>query len=154
MQRVVRKKLTLIVSKSIATLGFFGYLPAPGTMGTIVTLPLAYGLSFLTLPHQAAVILIASCVSYFVIKGALQSFTTSDPSQIILDELIGTLVTFYGIQYNPTNFVVGFILFRLFDIFKPLGIKYLEKLPGAWGVLLDDVAAGVFANLILRLFFV
>ena len=149
----MQKKLILILTKSIATLGFIGYFPAPGTMGTMVAFPLAYGLSLLTLPQQAGVIIVASCFSYFIIKRALQIFRTSDPSQIILDEVVGTLVTFYGISCSAKNFIAGFFLFRLFDIFKPCGIKSLEKLPGAWGVLLDDVVAGIFANLILRLLF-
>lgn len=141
------------ILKSIATLGFIGYFPAPGTMGTLVALPLAYGLSCASLHQQAAIIAILFGVSYFVIRAALKNFHVSDPSQIILDELIGTLVTFFGITYSPAAFFLGFVLFRLFDIFKPFGIRYLEKMPGAFGILIDDVAAGVCANLLLRYFF-
>ncbi len=140
--------------KSIATLGRIGYLPAPGTMGTIAALPLAYGLSLVSMPWQVVIAIVVSIISYFVIDRALQFFTTSDPSQIILDEVAGTLVTFCCVGFSPMAFFVGFVLFRLLDIFKPCGISYVEKLPGAWGVLLDDVVAGVVANLILRLFFV
>ena len=146
MQRIIVK-----ISKSIATLGPIGYLYAPGTMGTIATLPLAYGLSYLSLSWQAAIIMIVSYVSYFITHEALKNFSTQDPSHIILDEVIGTLVTFFAISYSPINFFIGFVIFRLFDIFKPFGIRYLEKIPGALGVLADDVAAGILANIVLRL---
>lgn len=139
--------------KSCATLGCAGYLYAPGTMGTIVALPLAYGLSLLALPLQIIMHIILFVVSYYIIRGALQCFKTSDPSQIILDEVIGCCVTFFCISYSPINFFVGFLLFRFFDIFKPFGIKRLENIPGALGVLLDDVVAGVLANLLLRFLF-
>ncbi|MBV8660528.1 MAG: phosphatidylglycerophosphatase A [Candidatus Dependentiae bacterium] len=141
------------ILKSIATLGFIGYFPAPGTMGTLVALPCAYGLSCMGLYEQVAIIATLFCISYFVIQVALKNFHVSDPSQIILDEVIGTLVTFYGIVYSPTVFFIGFVLFRLFDIFKPFGIRYLEKVPGSLGVLIDDIAAGICANLLLRYFF-
>ncbi len=139
------------ILKSIATLGPIGYLPAPGTMGTIAALPLAYGISCMPVSWQLVVIMILFGVSYFVIGGALQYFKNFDPSQIILDEVLGTLVTFCGISYNPCIGLLGFVLFRLLDIFKPFGIHHLEKIPGSFGILIDDVAAGLLAHLILRL---
>jgi len=141
------------ILKSLATLGFVGYLPAPGTMGTVASLPLAYGLSLLSMPWQTGILFIAFVLSYFVIDGALRYFNESDPSQIVLDEVIGCLITFYCIQYSYFAFFVGFVLFRLFDIFKPFGIKRFEALPGAAGVLLDDCVAGIFAHIVLRLVF-
>lgn len=140
--------------KWIATLGSIGYLPAPGTMGTIAALPLAYGISCMQVQWQLVATMILCGVSYFVIDGALKYFTTSDPSHIILDEVIGTLVTFCDLSYSPFVWVLGFILFRLFDIFKPFGIARLEKIPGSFGILIDDIAAGVLAHVILRLLFV
>lgn len=135
--------------KQIATLGSVGYLPAPGTMGTIATLPFVYLISLLSLPQQICIIITMTVFSFFVINRALQSFQGVDPSQIILDEFIGCLVTFIGINFNIASMIAGFLLFRLFDILKPLGIKKIEKLPGAWGVLLDDCAAGLLANILL-----
>lgn len=149
----MQKQLILKISKYSATLGPIGYLPAPGTMGTIVTLPLAYLLSFMPLSLQFVIIMIVCALSYGIIHNALKSFTMTDPSHIILDEVMGTLVTFYGIGWNPIAFLVGFILFRLNDIFKPFGIRYIEKIPGAFGVLLDDLAAGFVAQIFLRLLF-
>ena len=138
------------ILKSLSTLGFVGYLPAPGTMGTVASLPLVYCLSFLSMPWQTGILSIAFVLSYFVIDGALKHFHESDPSQIVLDEVIGCLITFYCIQYSYVAFLMGFVLFRLFDIFKPFGIKRFEALPGAVGILLDDCVAGIFAHVILR----
>lgn len=136
--------------RSIATVGFIGYLPAPGTMGTLVALPCAYVFTFLTFSYQVSALLILHCLGLFIIDRALPEFAQSDPKEIVLDEFIGTLVTFTGIIYSPIIFCIGFFLFRLLDIFKPLGIKYIEKLPGAFGILFDDSFAGFFTNLILR----
>jgi phosphatidylglycerophosphatase A len=138
---------------SIATLGRLGYAPAPGTMGTLAALPVAYAISCFAIALQAGIIIALFFVSYGVIKKALPCFTTSDPSQIIVDEVVGCLVTFFALPFSWPVLILGFLLFRLFDIFKPCGIKRVEKLPGAWGVLLDDVVAGLFANLILRYLF-
>lgn len=135
--------------KQIATLGPVGYLSAPGTMGTLAALPFVYCFSWLLLPEQVFIIIIAATVSLFVIDRGLQSFHDTDPSHIVLDEFVGCLVTFVGINFNLASTIAGFLLFRLFDILKPLGIKKIEKLPGAWGVLLDDCAAGLLANILL-----
>jgi len=142
------------IVKSFATLGFIGYLPLPGTMGTIVTLPLAYALSYLCLSCQMTIVAYLCFVSFFIIGRVLLNFREKDPQQIILDEVIGCLMTFIGITYSFQVFFIGFILFRILDIFKPLGIKYFEKLPGAFGVIVDDCVAGLCANLILRCFFI
>lgn len=141
------------LSKYIATLGPIGYLFAPGTMGTLAVLPFIYYLSLLSPQNQLVAIAFVSIVSFFVIHHALRSFNVDDPSEIILDEVVGCLITFIGISFSAQAMVAGFLLFRLFDIVKPFGIKYLEKLSGAWGVLLDDCVAGLFANIILYVWF-
>lgn len=143
------KDSTRKIIKDLATLGRIGSLPAPGTMGTLAALPFVYFISFLSLPHQACIILLISILSLFIIDKALESFSDVDPSQIVLDEFVGCLVTFAGIQFDISSVIAGFLLFRLFDIIKPLGIKKIEKLPGAWGVLLDDYAAGTLASVLL-----
>lgn len=140
------------ILKLWATLGPVGYLPAPGTMGTLVALPLAGAISVLSLNHQGILISMICILSLYTIAKVLPFFSVADPSEIILDELVGCLITFYGITYTLPSWIFGFILFRLFDIFKPAGIQYIEKLPGAYGILLDDCCAGLFANLILRYF--
>lgn len=141
------------IIKSIATLGYIGYLPACGTMATLVTLPYVYCISFMHISYQMILLLLGYSFAFFVIKKSLSLFTQKDPKEIVIDEFVGTLVTFLGITYDPVVFCVGFILFRFFDIFKLLGIAYIEKLPDAYGVLLDDCLAGLFANIIIRYLF-
>ena len=138
--------------KNIATLGCLGYVSAPGTMGTVAALPLVYLVSLLPMLLQYCVIFCLAIFSFFIIKKALLSFIDTDPSQIILDEVVGCFITFAGIGLNLRIIFVGFVLFRFFDIVKPLGIKRLELLPGTWGVLIDDCAAGLVANILLRYF--
>jgi phosphatidylglycerophosphatase A len=70
----------------------------------------------------------------------------------VVDEIAGQLVTFIGLPFHPVLALIGFVLFRLFDIVKPFPIRKLEKtVPGGGGVVADDVAAGLYANLSLRL---
>lgn len=73
-----------------------------------------------------------------------------DPSRIVVDELVGVWVAMLGVPVNWLNLLLAFGLFRLFDIWKPMGIRKLEKLSGGWGVMMDDVAAGVVAAVCLH----
>ena len=135
-----------------ATLGQVGYMIASGTAATLVTMPLMYLLR-VWLPSSAyLMVLIASLlVAVPVINRALEYFKEDqDPSQIVLDEVIGCLVTFYMIPLCWQTMFAGFVLFRFFDITKWFGIQRAEHLVGAWGVLIDDVLAGLLANVILQ----
>jgi phosphatidylglycerophosphatase A len=79
----------------------------------------------------------------------------NDPGRIVIDEIAGMMVTLTGLPFNPTTIVFGFILFRILDILKPFPIRYLDKrISGGLGVVADDVAAGIIANLLLRGFFI
>lgn len=74
-----------------------------------------------------------------------------DPSEVVIDEVVGMMVT---LAYLPWSFIsigLGFLLFRVFDIIKPPPARQLERLPGGWGIVMDDVVAGIYANLALRL---
>ncbi len=70
---------------------------------------------------------------------------------MVIDEMAGILVTMVGHAATPANLLIGFILFRAFDILKPYPIKKIERLPGAWGIVADDVAAALLSNIILTL---
>ena len=69
-----------------------------------------------------------------------------DPSIVVIDEIVGMWVSLAGIGAGPAAFITAFILFRLFDVLKPEPARSLERLPGGWGIMLDDVVAGVYAN--------
>ncbi len=140
----------------ISTLGPIGYLVAPGTVASLVTLPLVFWLQRLApSPLAYGLILLAGfCAAIIIINKALHHFKRyDDPSEIVLDEVIGCLLTFWGIAFSVQHVIVGFILFRFFDILKIGGIKYVQRLIDAWGIVLDDIFAAIIVNIILRLIF-
>ncbi len=139
---------------NIATLGPIGYMNAPGTMASIATLPLVYWLHTIIPNHYAylSVVIFALIGALWIVHKAIQhSRWHHDPSEVVIDEVIGCLLTFWGIALSGKVVLVGFILFRIFDILKIGGINYLERLPGEWGIVCDDVLAGLISNIILRL---
>ncbi len=139
---------------SIATLGPIGYLAAPGTMATLVGMPVMFGFRHIcTVPFSyEIVIIVGSLASIAVITKSLPYFNNKeDPSQIVLDELIGCLVTFWHITLNTQSMILGFLLFRFFDIAKLGWIKRAEQFAHGWGVVADDIAAALCANILLRL---
>lgn len=134
---------------AIATLGPVGYLPAPGTCGSLVAIfllglmrkaALVYGFSSLFLTAGGMLI------AFWVIRGALLVTRQKDPQCIVIDEVIGFFIAMYALPFTFVSLALAFIFFRFFDIEKPLGIKLLEELPGAWGILADDVSAGLLAS--------
>jgi phosphatidylglycerophosphatase A len=136
----------------LATGFYAGYIPsAPGTFGTLVGLPFCFLLAFIGTKGAFFVTLIFICFAVGVAHQAEKNLQKKDPGLIVIDEMAGILVTFLAIPFNAETAVLGFYIFRILDIAKPGPIRYLEKrLPGGAGIVLDDVAAGIFANLILR----
>jgi phosphatidylglycerophosphatase A len=137
---------------ALATGFYSGYIPiAPGTFGTVVAVPLCYVLSVLG-PLEGIVFVGAFLgVAVWISGEAEKIFNKKDSGLIVIDEMAGFLVTLYGIPLTVTTLAAGFLLFRLMDIAKPFPIRRLETaLPGGWGVVGDDVLAGVYANVVLR----
>ena len=141
-------------SCSLATLGVVGRFYGSGTLATALTLPLVYGLSFLPEIGYWVVIIIVSGIALNVSEKAVHYYQKQDPPEVVIDEVLGCLITFVGIPLSWPSFILGFVLFRFLDISKWFGIRKLGNVRGAWGILLDDVAAGVLSNLVLRLIFV
>ena len=76
----------------------------------------------------------------------------NDPGCVVIDEIAGIMVAFWGIEFNALTAITGFFIFRFFDILKPFPIRHIEKrLKGGLGIVMDDVLAGVFGNILLRL---
>ena len=138
-----------------ALLGPCGLLPFPGTVGTLASMPLVYLFYMVVMPPLYKSILFAVLFIFaaYAIKVATDYFEQEDPSCIVIDELLGILVTFVGMPINWSTLLFGFLLFRTFDIFKWAGISYVEQVPGVWGVLLDDIVAGLYSCLILHIAF-
>jgi len=74
-----------------------------------------------------------------------------DPSKVVIDEMVGIFVALLWIPINWQSMLAAFILFRLFDIWKPIGVSHAENLQGGLGVMADDIVAGIYANVILQL---
>ncbi len=90
-------------------------------------------------------------LSFIVSKHAIEKFGKEDPGEIVIDEVCGYMVSMFLIPFSIINIALGFFIFRLFDIVKPYPARKLEKLPGGYGVVMDDVAAGIYTNLLLQL---
>jgi phosphatidylglycerophosphatase A len=77
---------------------------------------------------------------------------TKDPGCIVIDEIAGMILTLFGLPFNMMTLILGFVLFRVLDIWKPYPIRFLDKnLSGGVGIVMDDVAAGILSNLVLRI---
>ena len=137
----------------LATGCFTGYIPfAPGTFGSIVGLPLCFLLSKTGLPVAILFILIFIFFAIWISTRAEKILKQNDPGCIVIDEIAGIMVTFLGLPFNTISVVAGFAAFRFFDIVKPFPIRFVEKkLAGGTGIVLDDIAAGIFSNIVLRL---
>ncbi len=134
-----------------ATLGPIGWLPAPGTWGTLIGF--AIGVLLANQPWYPFFVLGFCAVSWFVVAKALPFFSTKDPNQIVLDEVAGALLTFVLIPFSLPAFIFGFLFFRMFDITKLAGVGYFERYGGATGILLDDFWAALIAGLLVRALF-
>jgi len=140
----------------LATAGYSGYFPiAPGTVGSAVGL-LVYGaLSWVHSPVVPAVevlvILVLFAVGVWAATTAERYFGGIDPGPIVLDEVVGMLITLAFIPVGLSGALIGFVLFRIFDVIKPFPARRLEGLHGGLGVMADDAMAAIYANLSLRL---
>lgn len=145
----------LVTMKHIATLGSIGYLPGAGSCATLVTLPLVVLIKLLNVSYQTELFILlgATLIATVITHFALYLFPfTDDPRQVVIDEVVGCLWTFFGTALSVKKLIWGFLFFRFFDIIKPLGVRSCEKAPGAWGIMLDDILAGAYASLCLFLF--
>lgn len=133
-----------------------GYSPfAPGTCGAIIACVVLwlleiYGISSTTTtPIIYIGIIIITMIIGIIATNALESEWGKDPSKVVIDEVVGMWITMLFVPLTWLNLLIGFVLFRFFDIVKPFGIRKIEKLPSGVGVMADDMLAGIFANICL-----
>ena len=135
-----------------ATLGGVGKLPLyPGTWGSLFTLPLVWYLSNFSL---TVFLTFTVCLFFFAVFVSFlyeKEFSKKDPKEIVIDESAGILVSFIGISWSWPHVVMGFLLFRFFDIVNPFPVNWFDKqIKNGWGVVLDDIMAGVYTCLTLH----
>ena len=129
----------------IASVFGLGFIPSgmPGTVSSAFACVIS---AFVDVPLLA--IVIVSLVGVYVTGKSETYFNRKDPSFLNIDELPGMWITIYML---PAGFIIpGFFLFRLIDILKPWPVSAMEKLPGGWGIMADDILGGIFGNIILQ----
>ncbi|HMK56085.1 MAG TPA: phosphatidylglycerophosphatase A [Dissulfurispiraceae bacterium] len=138
------------LSKAVATVFYVGLIPfAPGTFGTLAAVIFIW----LLRPSQAcqSVILVVSLLAGIKVSGiAEKAFGQKDCRHIVFDEFVGYLCSIIFLPLTPAYMVAAFILFRVLDILKPPPIRMMENIGGGAGIMLDDVVAGVIANIVLQ----
>jgi phosphatidylglycerophosphatase A len=146
----LRRKATLVLATG-AGVGYSRYFP--GTLGTLLAVPISLGLNRLgeTAPLLALSILaIATLGAIKLSTDAAQILQQKDPQVIVTDEIVGFMIANFLAPRRWAPLVLGFLLFRIFDIAKVYPAALLEKLPGGTGIVLDDVLAGIYAFVIVQ----
>lgn len=137
--------------KALATAFGSGLAPfAPGTAGTLVAIPVYLIFSPLSWPLYLLSALALTFLAVYVSQEAEKLFQKKDAPQIVIDEIAGFMWTMFLAAPTGWHILLGFVFFRLFDIVKPFHARFFQsRLPGGYGIVLDDVAAGIYANLSL-----
>ncbi len=142
--------------KLFLTVFGFGYAPkAPGTFGTIAGLGIYLALYMLlpdTYNYLAIGLIIICTILGSISTDRMEKDWGEDPSRVVIDEAIGIWITMLFLPINWTTAILGFVLFRFFDILKPLGIGTIDKkMNNGFGVMLDDIVAGIYAHIVIRI---
>ena len=140
-----------LLSTAIATALGSGYFPvAPGTAGSAVGLAFFWPLQRLSPAVQVAAIVALFAVGVVASTRVARGLGIEDPGIVVVDEVVGMWTSLVFLPFTPLTAVAGFVLFRIMDVLKPYPARQFESLPGGWGIMADDVMAGVYANLLLR----
>jgi phosphatidylglycerophosphatase A len=161
-KRKVSRSPLYWLRKTGASLFFLGFIPlAPGTIGSAATVagiwylqrvPWAAPLFDMARPQLwwlCSIVLVL--ISLFFSARAKETFGKEDPGPVIIDEVAGQFITFFMIPLSLHTLIAGFLLFRFFDIVKPFPVNDMQQLDDNVGITMDDVLAGVYANISLML---
>jgi phosphatidylglycerophosphatase A len=146
-------------ASAVATFFGAGYLkPGPGTWGSVAAVLLWAAFARVThpSPHALLFALLAAVVIAMVLGVPAATLVErqsgrTDPGYVVIDEVIGQWITLLGCPINWPHALIALVLFRLFDITKPFPVRRLERLPAGWGIVFDDVAAGLYALVVATL---
>ena len=134
----------------IATGFGVGYSPViPGTMGSLVAL-----LIFVLIPSSNILWLMVILITFIVgvwASGIVEDEKGEDPGIVIVDEFVGQWIALLFLPPSTAVYIAAFIIFRLFDIWKPFPAYDSQKLPRGWGIMIDDVIAGIYTNIALQI---
>ena len=137
--------------KILATLFFLGYAPiAPATAGSAVVAVVYFFLcASLSTAGWLALLAITFAVGVYT-ADCMEREWGKDPGRVVIDEGVGFLATVAFLPHGGWVAIVGFFLFRFLDIVKPPPARQCERLPGGWGIVIDDLVAGIYGNLLIR----
>jgi len=137
----------------ISTCGYLGYVPvAPGTFGSAAGLVVYAAIRWSGSPAlEPAVIVLLFAIGVWSSGVAEKHLGGIDPGPVVVDEVVGMLITLALLPVNITGAIVGFLLFRVLDVIKPWPANRFESLHGGLGIMADDAMAGVYGNLAMRL---
>lgn len=130
----------------LATGGYTGKIPfAPGTWGTLPGVALLWLTGTWTLSGKFTLAFCLIVVGVYLSQEGIEHYQNKDPKQVVIDEIAGVYVA--GICWPPSTLALlcAFALFRFFDIIKPWPVNRAESLPGGWGIMADDIVAGIYA---------
>ncbi len=145
--------MSLLIFIQFLALGYGSGLfkPAPGTWGTLAAVPLWWLLAQTTLPVYVLICVISFVIAIYLCGKTAERLGVHDHSAIVWDEFVGLWVTMIAVPVTWPNLLLGFVLFRIFDIVKPWPIRELDrKVHGGFGIMIDDIVAGIMACLSLH----
>ncbi len=155
-EKMPEDSLKVMIAYMFSTGLYVGKIPvAPGTFGTLVGLIpiLIYwtkGGSYMVL-NQISITLAVFFIGIWASTVVVETFKDKDPDYVVIDEIAGYMVALIGIEPSFQNLLIAFILFRIFDIFKPPPVRLFERLPSGLGVMADDIIAGLYVLGIMHL---
>jgi phosphatidylglycerophosphatase A len=140
------------VAVFIAAGGGLGLCPvAPGTSGSLAGILFAWLALMTNIYYGALIFLALSVIAVLTAEITANIVKQKDPRFIVIDEIAGMALALAWLPFTPHVIFIQFVLFRAVDIFKPFPIDWLDKrLPGGWGIVMDDIAAGIIVNLAWR----
>ncbi|MBP7836356.1 MAG: phosphatidylglycerophosphatase A [Candidatus Omnitrophica bacterium] len=136
--------------KTVSTFFYVGYFPLiPGTAGSVAAIFLFFLIKNNPLTYLA--ILLILLILGFLVSGAAEKIMRkTDPPCLVIDEVCGMLIGLLFLPYDIKLVIIAFLIFRILDTLKPYPISSFEKLKGGWGIMSDDIIAGLYTNLILQ----
>jgi phosphatidylglycerophosphatase A len=146
---IFRERLVIFLATGLA----LGNLPfAPGSFGSLLGLGVCYVWVGMGLLPMVLAVLFSILSAVWIAGRAERLLGRKDDRRIVIDEVAGMMVALVGLPADPANFAAGFILFRALDVLKPFPARLAEaRMTGGWGIVMDDVIAGIYCNVCLRI---
>ncbi len=144
--------MNLFVARFLGSCGGLGYFPfAPGTVTSFAAAVVYLLVPSLALPEVLLPSIAGVFLTGLLVSPVMEELYGHDPSRVTIDELAGQWVALLFLPHNWFVVLLGFVAFRFFDIVKPEPVNSAQRFPGGWGIMTDDILAGIYANLSVRI---